>query len=786
MRRDDVSTAGPLRHMTTVGSVTPEWDPPYQPTTIRGVRYKLVFDGRVPPEHIWAGRHGGPQRAGFGRLERAVVDSTSVAVFRDGEFVLPVRLVLGGRPAVSLRDLIGLIARDADVERNTDVIRETRDMVEHMLELHPDTETDTLLPLVPLVNLRRVLRVLVGIIPTEIERFRRSADWRWLIEQLGSDLELAAALGQPWATADAAFEPSFIETESSLDELLVGPEEEDTGLTTRWQYCPSAKTLGGRKQYTGRGAGCAPRPADHYGAMIRSYSDYYITADQLKQAPPADWAYTATAQTLSPRDKMTNFALDHTGKHEQMTIRGKRSATEQISTTEMGRVPVWRRPPLNGGRTARARLEGRARAEQAAVALDDALAQTWKSSSKNESWPNNDTSLRAKTAEVANREAHQMPHGCGVHPAPPASPKGGGRALVVGQDIPEWAETLRDSHVSSLRKHRVSPSKTEGMTKHASPWRYSNKGAWGKHGMQLLDTTMPYTSEHDVASCDARPTKEIGQGNIAPQAAWRYAMQSKELSSETPSAHTRGHPDSDAATQGDSAIPSEPDTDPEDLERVGQLWRLRAAVPPGRLWVPSKQGTALDSAPKSIHEATPSGGGTAASAQEFRAHLPGPSALSQSWRLSSTQRTLDCDKLRLRLADTAMSPRGGHDTAHENLVAYLAARSPPNKRPLTISPAPLPPSSGSSMAAQSHNKRWYADKLHTNTKMSIGKQLQSEQPEEHLGWSYSSREEKTLPPEQRLWGNTVKSVHAPREAYRRIDDPPSWSRGRGTNVSSLW
>ena len=122
---------------------------PRQSTTIRGVRYKPVFDGRAPAEHIWGGQHGGAGCTGFGRVERAVVDTTTIAVFRDGEFALPVRLVLGAQPAVSLRDLIGLIARDANVERNTDVIRETRDMVEHMLELHPDPETDTLLPLVP-------------------------------------------------------------------------------------------------------------------------------------------------------------------------------------------------------------------------------------------------------------------------------------------------------------------------------------------------------------------------------------------------------------------------------------------------------------------------------------------------------------------------------------------------------------------------------------------------------------------------------------------------------------
>ncbi len=791
-----------------------------QSTTIRGVRYKPVFDVRVPAEHIWGGQHGGAGRAGFGRVERAVVDTTTMAVFRDGDFVLPVRLVLGPQPAVSLRDLIGLIARDADVERNTDVIRETRDMVEHMLELHPDTETDTLLPLVPLEHLRRVLRVLAGIIPTEIERFRRSADCRWLVQQLGSDSELAATLGQQWAMSDAAIEPSFVETEGSLDELLVGPEEEEKGLPARWQYCTSTKTLGGRKQYTGRGAGCAPRPANHYGAMIRSYSNYYMPADQLKQVPSNDWAYTAATQTLSPRDKMTNFALDHTGKHEQMTIRGKRSAHEQISTTEIGKVPVWRRPSLCGGRTARARLEGSQRAERAAVALDDALAHTWKSSTRNESWPNSDTSLLAETVEVGGREAHKMPDGCGAHPAPPATPRGGGRAVLVGQDVPEWTETLRDSDISSLRTNRFSPhSKTEDSKKNTSQWRYSIKGPWGDQGTQLLDTSLSKSEPgHGGAPFGVRSTKEIGQGNIAPHATWRYAMQSKELTSETPVAHVRGHPDREAATQGSGAIslaapshdvklraeyaarysmvhkpvpPSDPNTDPEDMERVGQLWRLRAAVSPGRLWNPSKQGTALESSATSVHEATPRGGGTALSAQGFRrslGELPDHYTTvshSDSWKLSSTQHKLDCDRPAITPhADTAMSPRGGHAAAHENFVSYLAARSPPNKSPTAGVPASCNPSSNFS-----HTSRWYSDRLEADaaakTKTSVEKQLQTEQPGESLGWSYSTREEKTLSPKERLWGNTVKSVHE-KPVGKQIDEQPSWSRGRGTNVSSLW
>jgi hypothetical protein len=752
---------------------------PRQSTTIRGVRYKPVFDGRVPAEHIWGGQHGGAGCTGFGRVERAVVDTTTIAVFRDGEFALPVRLVLGAQPAVSLRDLIGLIARDANVERNTDVIRETRDMVEHMLELHPDPETDTLLPLVPLANLRRVLRVLAGIIPTEIDRFRCSADSRWLVQQLGSDSELAAALGQPWAMSGAPIMASFVETEGSLDELLVGTEEEHQDLPARWQYSTSAKTLGGRKQYTGRGAGCAPRPANHYGAMIRSYSNYFMPADQLKQVARNDWAYAAATQTLSPRDKMTNFALDHTGKHEQMTTRGNRSAREQISTTEIGKVPVWRRPPPYGGRTARARLEGTQRAEQAAVALDDALAHTWKNSIKSESWPNSDTSLLTETVEVGGREAHKMPDGCGAHPAPPATRRGGGRSALVGQDVPEWTETLRDSDVSSLRTNRFSSRKTEDTAKHASEWRYSNKGPWGDQGTQLLDTTRPSMSEpgYGGAPFGVRSTKEIGQRNTAPQATWRYAMQSKELTSEAPVAHARGHPDRQAATQGPGAIalatpshdvklraeyaarysmvhmpvpPSDPNTDPEDLERLGQFWRLRAAVSPGRLWRPSKQGTALESSATSVHEATPRGGGTALSVQSFRrslGELPEHYDAvfhAASWKLSSTQRTLDCNKPTITPhADTAMSPRGGHAAAHENLVSYLAARSPPNKSP-TAAP-----------------------------------------PGESLGWSYSTKEEKTLPPEERLWGNTVKSVHE-KPVGKQIDEQPSWSRGRGTNISSLW
>ena len=347
--------------MTTVGSVTPEWDPPYQATTIRGVRYKPVFDGRAPPEHLWGGVQTGAilrRSTGFGRVERCVEDGTSFAVFRDGAFVLPMRMVLGAAPAVSLRDLVGLIARDADTQRNTDVIRETRDMIEHMLELHPDSETDTLLPLVPRRNLKRVLRVLAGVIPAEVERFRQSGDGRWLVQQLGSDKELAADLGQPWATAGAVIEPSFVETEGSVDELLVGSQDGEDAAAGRWQYSTGGKALATVHQpYTGRGAGVpASFPDGHYGSMLRDSSTYRMAPDQQRQVTSDDWAYTTA--TKSVLGTTTNFALAHLGKAEQVSPRGRRSVEEQVEATEKAKLPVWRRPHPKGGRTARARLQG--------------------------------------------------------------------------------------------------------------------------------------------------------------------------------------------------------------------------------------------------------------------------------------------------------------------------------------------------------------------------------------------------------------------------------------------
>ena len=816
--------------MTTVGSVTPEWDPPYQATTIRGVKYKPVFDTRVPSEHVWSGHLGSAAgtRAGFGRVERAVVDAVTFAVFSDGAFVLPMRLLLGASPAVSLRDLIGLIARDPDVERNTDVIRETRDMIEHMLELHPDSETDTLMPLVPRVNLKRVLRVLAGIIPAEIERFRHSGDWRWLIQEMGSDIELAATLGQGWATADAAVEVSFVETEGSLDELLVGPEE-DEGPPARWQYSISNKTLAGRKQYTGHGAGCAPRPAGHYGAMLRNESEYAYVPDRARQQSAKDWAYTAAQQTLSPRDKATNFGLVHVGKAEQMTVRGRRSTGEQVAATETGRLPLWKRPHPKGGRTARARLEGSTTRLTATEALDDSLAHTWQSSVRNESWRNKDTSLRTESTEVDETLARTMPDGCGTHPAPPETSKGGGRSVLIGQDAPEWTDTLRSSDVSNLRTSRFSEAATtDALAKHPDGWRYSNRGQWGEQGTQELDTTRPDASEpgHGGMPWGTPKTKDAGHKDTAPEGAWRYAMQAREIGADKLAAHPRGHTDREAATQGAGAVPLAapshavksrveyaarysmthrptppadllPEDDPEDLERVGQLWRLRAAVAPGRLWSPSKRDATLEHKPISVHEATPLGGGTSLSVQEFRRSLHEPVAgmtikQTDTWQLSSTQRTLEGNSIVMPLADTGLSPRGGHGTAHENLAAYLATRSPPNTRPAGKSPlSALRLASPSSASNFSHSQKWFTEKLaveaEPKTKFSLTQQLQAEQPtdDDRLGWSYSTHEEGELPAEEKLWGNTVKSVHE-KPKVKMQGDIPSWSRGRGTNTTTLW
>jgi len=220
-------------------------------------------------------------------------------------------------------------------------------------------------------------------------------------------------------------------------------------------------------------------------------------------------------------------------------------------------------------------------------------------------------------------------------------------------------------------------------------------------------------------------------------------------------------------------------------------------VAPGRQWSPSKRDATLEHKPTSVHEATPLGGGTSLSVQEFRRALDdvpdnwGTIKHAETWQNSSTQRTLDGYSIVMPHADTGLSPRGGHGTAHENLAAYLATRSPPNTRPASKSPLSASRLASPSSASNfSHSQKWFAEKLaveaEPKTKFSVTQQLQAEQPgDDRLGWSYSTHEEGELPAEEKLWGNTVKSVHEKPKA-KMPDDQPSWSRGRGANTATLW
>jgi hypothetical protein len=233
-------TLFPRGVMTTLGRVTPEWDPPYRTSTIQSAQHEKVFDGRAGAEHVWGGLSGGGGGAGgclagHGRVVRRAAADYKVALFQDGVFQLAVRCQTGAAPSVSLADLIGLVCRDGSADRNVDLLREVRDMVEHMLELQPQSEAGTLLPMVPMGSLRRVLRMLAALVPAEVEQFRRGGGPRWLWEMLGSDEELVASVTAAererdlFAAAEAAEDSRYEGTtlsNRSLDEFLVGDPPE--------------------------------------------------------------------------------------------------------------------------------------------------------------------------------------------------------------------------------------------------------------------------------------------------------------------------------------------------------------------------------------------------------------------------------------------------------------------------------------------------------------------------------------------------------------------------------
>jgi hypothetical protein len=214
--------------MATLGRVTPELDPPYHSATIREVEYEAVFDGRAGSEHIWGGVTGGVRpptsggsNTGHGRVIRRIKTRPVLAIFRDHttNFELVVRIMRGATPSVSFRDLIALVCRENDKAVNLDVLGECRDMVENILQLLPLDDDETLTPMVPYRDLRRVLRIICAVIPIEVTRFRNSGDLRWLVTVLGNDEELMHTI--------AARDEEAISLKEGAAYNGVDPEEEE-------------------------------------------------------------------------------------------------------------------------------------------------------------------------------------------------------------------------------------------------------------------------------------------------------------------------------------------------------------------------------------------------------------------------------------------------------------------------------------------------------------------------------------------------------------------------------
>lgn len=143
--------------MATLGTITPEWDPPYDAATILDVERCNNFDVRAGGSHVWAAAST-PR----GKTLHLVASGLQMAIFTEELFILPVRVMLGAQPAVSLRDFVALICRDS--EPALEICREARDLLERRLRLYPDPASDTLLPMVPMGQLRHVCRILAGLL----------------------------------------------------------------------------------------------------------------------------------------------------------------------------------------------------------------------------------------------------------------------------------------------------------------------------------------------------------------------------------------------------------------------------------------------------------------------------------------------------------------------------------------------------------------------------------------------------------------------------------------------
>ena len=201
---------------------------------------------------------------------------------------------------------------------------------------------------------------------------------------------------------------------------------------------------------------------------------------------------------------------------------------------------------------------------------------------------------------------------------------------------------------------------------------------------------------------------------------------------------------------------------------MGHLRRLRGAVPPGRLWSPSDQGRGITDGTQrssSLHEPSPSGGGTSGSLQEFRANLPdsafwGAGQSGASWRMSTTQRSLGGGSAVTPHDDTALSPRGGQDSAQEVFETSLAARSPPNTRPRAAG----------GRSPRSHRATPVEEPAAAASPTGGGSPAPAaeQEPEQEkdkaaLGWAYSTHEEEGLL-RDRVLGDSLRSVHTqPRE-----------------------
>ena len=215
-----------------------------------------------------------------------------------------------------------------------DICREARDLLERRLHLYPDPETETLLPMVPMAQLRHVTRILSGLLPLEVERYRKSADSRWLLTQLGTDAQLAAEAGDHREFAGRGRNAPALAIQVDASQL--------------WQYSWADGALTQKPPYPGRGAGCsgAEREASFPDGYLRSGRSPRL----LMRAPGASpstgmssprWQYSQSDGSLEPSKR--SQSLDRAVDHAPPPPRGRQNTAEQIARTEKNAIPLWRR-----------------------------------------------------------------------------------------------------------------------------------------------------------------------------------------------------------------------------------------------------------------------------------------------------------------------------------------------------------------------------------------------------------------------------------------------------------